>query len=52
MYRAFCMASKNNFPHAISRGALQVHILFSSTVFIIGLPSDSRSTIKGLVKIL
>ena len=36
----------------MSSGALQVHIVSGSTVFIIGLPSVNRSTIKGLVKIL
>ena len=49
MYRLFCVASKNNFPHAL----LVEHLSQSSgTVFIIGLPSDSSLTIKGLVKIL
>ena len=30
----------------------QVHVLFCSTVFFIGLPCDSTRTIKGLVKVL
>ena len=29
-----------------------MHVLFSSTVFFIGLPRDSTRTIKGLVKVL
>ena len=53
MYRSFCMASKNNFPCAyLVEHFKLVCVLFGSTVFIIGLPSDSRSTIKGLVKLL
>ena len=42
------MASKNNFPH----GHLVMHLLFSSTVFLIGFPRDSTQTIKGLVNVL
>ena len=42
------MASKNNFPH----GHLVMHLLFSSTVFLIGFPRDSTQTIKGLVNVM
>ena len=46
LYRSFCMASKNNFPHAY----LMEHVrcTFCSVVHL----SDSSLTIKSLVKIL
>ena len=53
MYRSFCKASKNNFPHAYlveHFGCTFYSVVL--TVFFIGLPWDSTQTIKGLVKVL
>ena len=52
MYRSFCMASKNNIPHAYLMELFRCTFYSAVQYFFIGLPWDNTRTIKGLVKVL